>query len=184
MAGPSAKQNGFWNDITNSRLYRYALGTAVDYITSTGVTILSGKTLAVTTADKLTVGGVIVPQELAIPSGIIDATYDQDRFVWTAPWACQVTGIKFQQSAIESTSSTTTVMPKKVASGTAVGSGTDLLAAALNLKTGVTANTNLDATLNATAGNLQLAAGDSLGLDFTNALTEYVGCCTFVIKRI
>jgi hypothetical protein len=180
----SSTFSGWHYDPANSRLDYYYRGTRVGHIAAAGMTIASGETLAVTTADKLTVGGVIVPQGLAIPSGIIDATYDGDRFVWTAPWACEVTAVTFVQSVIESTSSTTTVMPKKVPSGTAISSGNSLLAAALNLKTGVTANTIQSPTLTSTGADLQLAAGDSLGLDFTNALTEYIGCCTFVLKRI
>jgi hypothetical protein len=134
-------------------------------------------------ADKLKLGGNIVGGK-SVSSGVIDATYDGDRFIFTADRAYQVTSVDFMQSVIEATSSTTTVMVKKVPSGTVIGSGSDVLAAALNLKTGVTANTKQSVALNATTGNLQLAAGDSLALDFTNALTEYIGSCTITLKPI
>jgi hypothetical protein len=75
-------------------------------------------------------------------------------------------------------------MLEKVPSGTAIGGGSDLLSAAVNLKTGVTANTVLAPTLNSTVANLQFAAGNSLALDFTNGVTEYCGCITIVLKRI
>jgi hypothetical protein len=179
----SSKHTGWRWDKNNSRLDFYYQGTRVGHIDANGLTVASGLTLAVTTADKLTVGGVIAPQDETVQSAIIDATYDQDRFIWTAPWACTVTKIEFQQSAIENTSSTSTVMVNKVPSGTAPASGTNLLAAALNLKTGVTANTKAAPALHGTAANLVLAAGDSIGLDFTNALTEYVGCVTVTVKR-
>jgi hypothetical protein len=125
-------------------------------------------------------------QEVTIQSGIIDTTYDTDRFIWTCPFefGCTVTSITFMQSVIENTSATSTCMIEKVPSGTAIGSGVDLLAAPLNLKTGVTANTVASPALHATPANLTLAQGDSLGLDFTNALTEYVGCCTITATKL
>jgi len=42
----------------------------------------------------------------------------------------------------------------------------------------------LSATLTVTTANLQLVAGDSIGLDFTTGITEYVGCVTVWLKRI
>lgn len=121
---------------------------------------------------------------LSIVSGIIDATYDQDRFIWTAPVACVVVSFILQQSAIEATSATTTLDVKKCPSGTAPSAGTTLLSAAVNLKTGVVANTPLTLTLTATTANLTMAAGDSLALDFTNAITEYVGTLQAQINLI
>jgi hypothetical protein len=174
--GVSPTHTGWYRDHANGRLYLYYQGTAVGYIDANG--------LFVGTADQLQVGGVIVPQAITVQSGIIDSTYDADRFIWTADAAYQVTKVEVIASAIENSSATTTLMVEKVPSGTAIGSGTDILAAALNLKTGVTANTKAAPALHATAANLQLAAGDSLALDFTNALTEFVGCVTITLKRI
>ena len=122
--------------------------------------------------------------EYVVQSGIIDTTYDTDRFIWTAPFACIVTSVKAMQSAIEASSATTTLMVEKVASGTAISSGVDVLAAAANLKTGVTANTVGTLALNGTATNYTLAAGDSLALDFTNSITEYVGCLTITLEKL
>lgn len=123
---------------------------------------------------------------ISVQSGIIDATYDGDRFIWTAPAPCNVVAIYFQQSVIENTSGTTTVNVVKVANTAAIGTGTSLLSGgtAINLKTGVVANTVLNAPLSATAGALSLAALDSLALDFTNALTEYIGCITVWLNFI
>ena len=130
---------------------------------------------------KTTVTGLT----LVIPSGIINSANCTDRYIWTADAGYIVKAIKFQQSAIEATGATTTLMIKRVPSGTAISSGYDLLTAStpVNLKTGVTANTVLTATLNATTTNLQLAAGDSLALNFTSAITEYTGCVTIVLQR-
>lgn len=174
--GANPTYSGWKQDRDNDRLDIYYKGTRVGSVSASG--------LEIATADQLTVGGVLVPQEITVQSGVIDATYDADRFIWTAPWACQVTKVEVVQSAIEATSETTTLMIEKVPSGTAIGSGTDILAAALNLKTGVTANTKAAPALHATEANLQLAAGNSLALDFTNAITEYVGCVTITLKRI
>lgn len=152
---------GWKNDVTNSRLNMLYNGTVAGYVDANG---LHGA-------------------EYTVQSGIIDTTYDTDRFIWTAPFACIVVSVKAMQSAIEASGASTTLMIEKVPSGTAIGSGTDILAAAVNLKTGVTANTVETLTLHATAANYTLAAGDSLGLDFTNAITEYVGCVTITLEK-
>src|SRR5262245_42377828 len=121
----------------------------------------------------------------SIVSGVIDATYDGDGFIWTAAAPCQVISIMFQQSVIEATGNSTTIDVKKVPSGAAsIAAGTTLLSAAINLKTGVVANTVLSAPLTATAASLVLAATDSLALDFTNAITEYIGCITVNVNFI
>lgn len=157
----SSTFRGWKLDTHNSRLNIVYDGTTVGYVDANG----------------------IHGDEITIQSGIVDATYDTDRFIWTAPWACTVTKVEGIASAIESSSATTTLMIEKVPSGTAIASGTDILAAALNLKTGVTANTKVAPALHATAANLALDAGDSLALDFTNALTEFVGCFTVTVER-
>jgi len=121
---------------------------------------------------------------ISVPSGVINANNDADRFIWTADASYAVTKIVFQQSAIENTSANTTLMVSKVPNGTAISSGLPLLANSINLKTNLNANTILAASLSSTASNLQLAAGDSLALDFTNAITEYVGCVTITLTRV
>jgi len=119
-----------------------------------------------------------------VSSWSIDATYDTDRVIWTAPAACQLVKVIVNQTVIENTGATSTLLPRKVASGQAIGTGVGLFAAALNLKTGVVAATPLTATLTATGADLVFAAGDWLGLDFTNALTEYIGCADFYFNLL
>jgi hypothetical protein len=121
---------------------------------------------------------------MVIPSGIIDANYDFDRYIWTADGDYEVTGITFVQSVKESTNTSTTLMIRKVPSGTSLTSGSSLLSSAVNLKSGVTANTALGATLTSTSSYLELEEDDSLALDFTNEITEYLGCVTITLKRI
>jgi len=158
--------------------YDIATGTAIMtiYHSTTGVAI-----------PTLTTSSTLAPNEQLIPSGQIDANHCTDRFMWTCPagWTagCTVVGIAFCQSVVEATGASSTCMPRKVPSGTAIAAGSSLLAAALNLKTGVTANTICSCSLNATPANLVLAATDSIALDFTNALTEYIGECTIYVQK-
>jgi hypothetical protein len=121
---------------------------------------------------------------ISVPSGAINANNDTDRFIWTADAAYKVTKIVFQQSAIENTSANTTLMVSKVSNGTAISSGLFLLANPVNLKTNLSDNTAFTTNLNSTTANLQLAAGDSLALDFTNSITEYIGCVTITLTRV
>jgi predicted nucleic acid-binding Zn-ribbon protein len=154
------------------------------------VTTLEGKVTTletrVTTLETrvTTLESKVTSITYSIPSGIIDATYDQDRFIWTADGAYQVVKVSFQQSVVESTNASTTLMLKKVLNGTAISSGIDLLASAVNLKSAVMANAVLNPSLNATTTNIKLAVGDSIALDFTNGLTEYVGYITITVIKI
>jgi len=120
---------------------------------------------------------------ISIPSGVINASNSTDRYIFTANASYLVTNIMFQQSAIENTSANTTLTVRKVPTGTAISSGSDLLSAAVNLKTGLTANNVLSPTLTSTTSYLQLSFGDSLALDFTNAVTEYCGCLTITLEK-
>jgi len=150
---------------------------------TTNLTDLSGTVTTLSasvTADSNTVASLT----FTIPSGAINAANGVDRYIWTSDGTYQITKIIFQQSAVESTGATTTLTIKKVPGGTAIGSGTDILASPVNLKTGLAANTPFTATLNSTAANVKLAAGDSLALDFTNTVTEYSGCVTITLKKI
>lgn len=62
-----------------------------------------------------------------------------------------------------------TLQVEKIASGTANGSGTNLLSSAAALSG--TANTPVQATLSTTTANLQLKPGDRLGLVFAGTMT-------------
>lgn len=76
---------------------------------------------------------------------------------WTAPAKCVIDSVTVVFSA---NSSSGTFQLAKVPSGTAQGSGTNLLTTTIDLGTG--ANTNQAGTLVAVAATLELAAGDSL----------------------
>jgi hypothetical protein len=84
-----------------------------------------------------------------------------------------VLNARLRLGTLENTANDSTVMLKRTQSNEAPASGDDLLAAAVNLKTGLTANTPLVATLTATGALLVLAPGDGLALDFAGtAATE------------
>lgn len=72
---------------------------------------------------------------------------------------------------------TTTPVPiavvKKAASGTAIASGTALHSSSINLRG--TADTNQVLTLSTTSTDLDIAAGDAIGLDLSGTLTAATG---------
>lgn len=150
-------------------------------------TVASGKTLAVTTADKLTVGGVIVPQEIEVSfhGQAAGAMVDQSFFVATQ--AYQVTKVRFVHAVAESTATTLYAQLVKDTGTDAPGAGTDLLTNNTNngFDCKATANTVQTGTLTATTASLQLAAGNRLSVDFSAAATELVGVTiTVTLKRI
>lgn len=77
---------------------------------------------------------------------------------------------------------------KKVPNGTAVGSGTSVLASTFDMKS--TADTLVrknrsNGGLSTTASALRLAAGDALALDFTGTLTALAGVgVTIWVRRV
>lgn len=89
-----------------------------------------------------------------------------ERF-WTAPAKCVVDSVV----ATWSTASTSgTLQVEKVPSGTAQGSGTNLLSSTID--TSSAANTNNSGTLSTTDATIELASGDSLALVNGGTLTN------------
>jgi hypothetical protein len=68
---------------------------------------------------------------------------------------------------------------KKASGTTAIASGTALHSGSYNLKG--TANTVQNLTLSTTGSDLQIAAGDRIGIDFTGTLTAAVGTVSVVL---
>lgn len=94
---------------------------------------------------------------------------------FTAKRPMQLVAVNERHSTAGSDGGAVTAMVKKVPSGTAVGSGTDMLSAGISLKG--TADTNAAGTLHGTTANLQLAAGDSLAVALTGTPTSLAGVC-------
>jgi hypothetical protein len=72
-----------------------------------------------------------------------------------------------------------TAAVKKAPSGTAIGSGTALHSSTFNLKG--TAATNQTLTLSTTSADLDIAVGDSIGVDLTGTLTSATGVLTITL---
>lgn len=140
-------------------------------------TVSAAKTLAVTDADKLTVGGKIVPQTIVLTFAVpLAAGALQNLFI--APWACKVNSIKFANSVAEAVTgtvvkSTGTVAPVKTTTPMHT-------ADAYNFNTTVHTVTTLAA---AQAADRILAAGERIALVLSAALTTGASCLTIEIER-
>lgn len=155
-------------------------GTGTGAISLNGdTTIASAKALAVTTADKLTVGGIIVPQQLYVSVPLF--VTDLSKAVFVAPEAFQVTAVRAVYNVAGGVAAVLGV--EKLTGTTAPGSGTALLTGSLDLTT--TANTVLSGVLTGTTADLQLAAGNRIGIVLGGVLTGLLGCVvTIGLKRI
>lgn len=144
-------------------------------------TFATGKTVVLTDADSLTVGGVIVPQTISITLCCLGAASASGDAVFVGNRAYQVTAVRAVWSHVGGSSAAATV--EKLTSTTAPGSGTAILTSAFDLTT--TANTVGSGSLSGTVGNLQLAAGDRLGVKLSGTLTALTGLnITIQLKAI
>ena len=89
------------------------------------------------------------------------------------PAACTLVGITEIHSTAEVTGTTMTAYVEKLTGTQAPGSGVTIMSGTFAM-TG-TANTLQTGTLTSTPANVQLAAGDRLGIVFSSAATELVG---------
>lgn len=144
---------------------------------ASGATVSTGQSLVVTTADKLTVGGVIVPQAIEVTHHAQDATAMVDQSFFVANRAYQVIAVREVHAVAEATAVTLLVQVTKDTTTDAPGAGTNLLTNTTNagFDCKATANTVQVGTLTATGAALQLAVGDRLSVDYTAAATELVG---------
>lgn len=123
--------------------------------------------LATGAGGKLLEGGA--PVIVTWRYGVTPA--DQVNFV--APRAMRVT--KIMGRVLVGASGATAVL-KKAPSATAIASGTALHSGSLDLNGTVSANQTL--TLSATTADLDLAAGDCIGMDVSGTTTNADGCIT------
>lgn len=105
------------------------------------------------------------------------ASVDRSFFLAQRPYV--VKGIIVRPAVAGTDAGAVTVTIKKAASGTAIASGTALHSGTANLKS--TIHTNQTLTLSTTASDLQIAAGDGVGCDFTGTMTAAVGCVTVLM---
>ena len=111
-----------------------------------------------------------------IPVSIEYTASSVDKTSFVADRAMRVIGIRGRVEAAGTDAGAVTAAVKKAASGTAIASGTALHSGTFNLKG--TAATNQTLTLSTTTTDLDLAAGDSIGVDFTGTLTAATGVIT------
>jgi hypothetical protein len=162
-----------------------ATDTTLFQVDSAGsITQASGAT-ATFGADKLVVGGNIVPQELSLSRQILAAdTVGQHVFI--APWGLKITGIQFVNS-VASTSGTLKIRKITDASAPGAAAGATVveqMTGALDLSATSTVNTVFSGTLSATAADITLAAGDKLAFLLAGTLTGLVGTVTIRYKRV
>ena len=153
------------------------VGTFSGGIYTNGLVVNGTKTLTVTDADKLTVGGVIVPQEIAIPFTYTASSVDIG--VFSAKGAWNITGVELVPRVAGNDASAVNVTIKVCDSGEAPSSGDAALSAVLDLKG--TADTTQSGTLGA---NVAVTATQYVALDFTGTLTNAVGMGTIWLKRV
>ncbi len=138
-------------------------------------TIASGKTLVVATADKLTIGGKIVPQSLFVTVPLTAAILTQPVFI--ADTSYQVTGTK----CVPSLASISGTLQVTVDTGTdAAGAGTSQLTGTVSLAG--TVNTVVSGTL--VGSPTTTSAGDRISASFGGTLTGLLGTCTIYLKRV
>lgn len=93
--------------------------------------------------------------------------------------AYRVKAIVGRVQAAGTDGSAVTATVYKAPSGTAIASGTALHSGTFNLKG--TASTNQALTLSTTAGDLDIAAGDTIGVILTGTLTSATGGITIAL---
>jgi len=113
----------------------------------------------------------------------VDTNNDTDVDIFVATRACKVTKVSIIADAIEDTSATTTVALTRC-QGTEAPSAGDVVVAAINVKTGLTDDTVLECTVVTTGKINELAVGNRLALDWTNAATELVGVITIEMELL
>lgn len=113
----------------------------------------------------------------------IDANNDTDVNIFTATRACKVTKVSIIADVIEASGATTTVALTR-GQGTEAPSAGDVIVAAINVKTGLTADTVSECTVVTTGKINELAVGNRLALDWTNTATELVGVITIEMELL
>jgi hypothetical protein len=148
-----------------------------------GLTVASAQTLAVTTADKLTVGGTIIGTMKSIQWSVDNRT-TVNEYIFTAQngenW--QVTGVSFV-SRHASTGAASSMSLEKVHSGDALGASINVTTSAIDLAGA--ADTVVSRSISGTALTCKVNATDSLGIHLTATPIDLQGgCLTVNLKRV
>lgn len=105
------------------------------------------------------------------------ASVDKIAFVATRAYTVKAITARVEVAGTDAGAVTGAI--KKAASATAIASGTALHSGTINLKG--TAATNQSLTLSTTDTDLDIAAGDAIGIDFTGVLTAATGAVTITL---
>mgnify|MGYP006876735428 CR=1 FL=1 len=142
-------------------------------------TVASGRTLAVASADSLTVGGNVIPQTVTIVVPLLSVTLLPltDQTVFVADASYQLTAARCVYSGVTLSGS----LQVTVDTGTgAPGSGTAQLSSAISLSG--SANTVQNGTL--IASPTTIVAGNKVSIDVGGTLAGLLGTCTLTLKRV
>ena len=142
-----------------------------------GTTINASSTLAVTSADSLTVAGVIVPQVIPITFQYDASSVDQQIFSTNAGY--QITGARLIPRVVGGDAGAVNVQVRVCDDGEAPSAGDAALTGALDLKG--TADT---VQVGALSANVAVASGKSIAVDFTGTMTAAIGTVTVYVKRV
>lgn len=144
--------------------------------------IASTTSLSVTTADLLTVGTVIIAQNsvITIPISLHATKVIYNLFVAREAW--QVVNLEYTPDIAQGGALTATLV-KAIGSATPASATTPLHAAA-GIDLNAAAHAVQPLTLSATTADLQLAAGNRIGLVLSGAMTVGSGTVTVRMKRI
>lgn len=99
-----------------------------------------------------------------------------DKVFFVAARPMKVVSINPRVTVAGTDAGAVTAVVRKVPPGIAIASGTALHSGTINLQGA--ANTNRAVTLSTTAGVLDIAAGNALGINFTGVLTSATGVVT------
>lgn len=156
--------------------------TVLDEASANVLRLATGDTLAITDADKLTVGGLIVPQHFELQFALWPHASITEYDLWVATKACQVTKISVVPSTLKGGALTATLV-KAVSTDTPVKTTTPLHTAdAIDLN--ANAYTVQQITLSSTTADLQFAVGDRLAIDFSAAYSAGRAAISVQFKRI
>lgn len=143
-------------------------------------TVATDKTLAVTTVDKLTAGGVIVPtfEEITIPIELHASRTEQNLFV--ARRAVEIVNIDVVPHVAQAITGTVV----KVTGTATPDKATTPMHTADGINFNGTIHTVQAITLTVTTADLRLVAGERIGLDLSAALTSGSAIVTIRYKYI
>ncbi len=170
------------DDITITDDLTFGGDVVLDRSAANVLRLAAGDTFAVTTADKLTVAGVIVPVTLYWHFQIKPFATVTEYDLAIAKRAFQVVSIDIVPSTLQGGALTATIVKATGTSAPANGTTPLHTANAINLNTG--AYTVQSIALTATTADLQFAAGDRLGIDFSAAYTAGHAALTIGIQYI